>query len=175
MNPDNISSTDKVEQIYLMVKENNEILKGLRRAQRFGVVMRTLYWLVILASIGGAYYYTKPLIESVQKSGVQFTDAFKMLDSLKSKLPEAQLLEQLLNSLKNPEGAQPNQASQPTSQNTPSIPPEGIKALSESAKGGVTTPEQLLTLLQAQKSNPNLSKEQKLVIEDLIQKMTVVK
>ncbi len=47
------------------VDENQKILKGIRSHHRFATLFKVLYWMVIAAVVFGAYYITKPVIDSV--------------------------------------------------------------------------------------------------------------
>lgn len=54
-----------LDEVVALSRENNEILRAMRRRQRIGGMVRTLYWLVILGSMVGAYYYFQPQMQSV--------------------------------------------------------------------------------------------------------------
>lgn len=57
-----ISNQEKLNEIYELASENNEILRGIRRTQRIGAVLRGLYWLIIIISLGGVYLFIRPLV-----------------------------------------------------------------------------------------------------------------
>ncbi len=50
------------------MEENNKILRGIRRANRIGVVWRILYWLVIIGLSVGAYVYIQPYLDRIMKT-----------------------------------------------------------------------------------------------------------
>lgn len=54
---------DKLEEILSLTRENNKILRGMRRSQRVSSFFQFIYWLVIIGSVFGAYYYIQPMIE----------------------------------------------------------------------------------------------------------------
>lgn len=54
-----------LEQSLQLTKENNEILRGIRNAQRRAQIYRFIYWAVIIAIGLGAYYFVQPYIESL--------------------------------------------------------------------------------------------------------------
>ncbi|MHB8651744.1 MAG: hypothetical protein ACYC8S_01255 [Minisyncoccota bacterium] len=54
-----------LDEVVALSRENNEILRAMRRRQRVGGVVRAVYWLVILGSMVGAYYYFQPQMQSV--------------------------------------------------------------------------------------------------------------
>ena len=59
-------SKAKLDEVYKLVKENNEILKYMRKSQRLSQIMRIIYWLVILGTAFGAYYFIQPYIDQVK-------------------------------------------------------------------------------------------------------------
>ena len=53
-----------LERTYKLADENNSILKGIRRVNRFSTALRIFYWLIILGVTFGAFYYLQPYLES---------------------------------------------------------------------------------------------------------------
>ncbi len=51
-----------LEKIARQVDENNEILKGVRRHQRWTVITRVAYWVLILLLSFGAFYFIQPYL-----------------------------------------------------------------------------------------------------------------
>lgn len=51
-----------LERTYKMSEENNKILRSMRRASRFGTIVRVLYWVVIIGLSIGAFYVIQPYI-----------------------------------------------------------------------------------------------------------------
>jgi len=51
-----------------LTKENNKILHSIRRSARFSSFLRILYWIIILGSAFGTYYFIQPYIDIVVKS-----------------------------------------------------------------------------------------------------------
>lgn len=45
-----------------LVKENNEMLHSMRRSMRLQRIMSVLYWVFIIGSAVGAYYFIKPYL-----------------------------------------------------------------------------------------------------------------
>jgi hypothetical protein len=60
MNPEERSL---LERTYKMTEENNEILKSLRRTSRLGIVMKIFYWVVIIGTTLGAFYFIRPYMD----------------------------------------------------------------------------------------------------------------
>lgn len=58
----------KLDELLEVSNENNKILRGMRRAQRWSSFFTFVYWAVILGSIFGTYYYFQPTIEKYVKT-----------------------------------------------------------------------------------------------------------
>jgi hypothetical protein len=71
MTPD---EKDLLEKVARQVEENNEILRGIRRTQRWGTFMKVFYWVLIIGLGVGVYLglqpYLKSLIEVAQQMGI---------------------------------------------------------------------------------------------------------
>ncbi len=92
-----MNNEEKLDAIYEMTLENNDILRTIRRQQYFANSLRVLYWLVVLGAIGGAYYFVRPLIVSISDN----TDKVaKTYNSLVDQLPEKKLINQVISGLK---------------------------------------------------------------------------
>lgn len=53
-----------LERTYKLAEENNQILRGIRRSNRFATIMRVLYWVVIIVLSFGAYYLIQPYLQA---------------------------------------------------------------------------------------------------------------
>ncbi|MFO0718762.1 MAG: hypothetical protein U0522_01920 [Candidatus Paceibacterota bacterium] len=62
-----------IEETLAISRENNNILKSMRRSARLGRIMQITYWLLIIGASVGAYYFIQPYIEQLLGvySGVQ--------------------------------------------------------------------------------------------------------
>lgn len=58
----------KLDELLELTRENNKILSGMRRTQRWGSLFNIVYWAVILGSIFGVYYYFQPTIQKYMKT-----------------------------------------------------------------------------------------------------------
>ncbi len=48
-----------------MAEDNNKILHSMRRSQRWASVARGMYWLLIIGSAVGAYYFIQPYVDQL--------------------------------------------------------------------------------------------------------------
>lgn len=96
MNDKHLTNEEKLDLIYEMTLENHEVLKSIRRQQYFANAVRVLYWLVILGALGGAYYYIRPIVSMLSENGGKIEETLNQFNQLKNQLPEAKLLNQLL-------------------------------------------------------------------------------
>lgn len=58
----------KIDELLEITHENNKILRGMRRTQRWSSFFTFAYWAIILGSIFGGYYYFQPTIQKYIKT-----------------------------------------------------------------------------------------------------------
>ncbi|MES2088081.1 MAG: hypothetical protein V4467_03775 [Patescibacteria group bacterium] len=54
-----------LERVAVLSEENNQILRGIRRSNRWGTAIKIFYWVVILAISFGTYIYIQPYVQGV--------------------------------------------------------------------------------------------------------------
>lgn len=59
---------EKLNEILAITKDNNKILHGMRRAQRWSSFFNFVYYALIIGSVAASYYYLQPMIDSALKS-----------------------------------------------------------------------------------------------------------
>lgn len=57
-------------------KESLKILKSIRRSSRLASTFKILYWLIIIGSVIGTYYYFQPFINGAIKTFQQIISVF---------------------------------------------------------------------------------------------------
>ena len=71
-------------------EDNNDILRGMQRSMRFSRFMSILYWIIIIGSAVGAYYFVQPYWDEGMKiyndAKVQFTDTSGFINGIKAKM-----------------------------------------------------------------------------------------
>ncbi|MFA6397255.1 MAG: hypothetical protein WDK96_00195 [Candidatus Paceibacterota bacterium] len=80
-------------------KENNVILKKMRRSQKRSDYLRLFYWLVIIGITAGAFYFINPFIgkiTSILSSGTQIQGA----QNLSGNLYDLNKIKDLMNQVK---------------------------------------------------------------------------
>lgn len=60
--------SQKVNELLELTRENNKILRTMRRTQRFSSFFTFIYWMIILGSIFGVYYYFQPTIKKYMRT-----------------------------------------------------------------------------------------------------------
>ena len=83
----------KLEEVYELVKENNSMLKKVRRVQKNAMLIRVLYWFVIVAIALGAFYYIKPYMENLISVYTNTADTF---NNLEQNIPDVGNINELL-------------------------------------------------------------------------------
>lgn len=79
-----------------MAEENNKILRGIRRSNRWGLAWRIFYWVVIIAISYGAYVYVQPYFNQLLKTYNEVTGTAGKVSNVGSQLPD---LQKILNGL----------------------------------------------------------------------------
>ncbi len=92
-----MNNEEKLDAIYEMTLENNDILRTIRRQQYFANTLRVFYWLVVLGAIGGAYYFVRPVIVAISDNTDKVAETY---NNLVDQLPEKKLINQVINGLK---------------------------------------------------------------------------
>ncbi len=98
----NQSNQEKLDEMYEMVQENNQILRSLLRRERIANFMRIVYWLFLLSAIFGTYYYVQPFFQSldIDLSVIQNTLNFFKGYTSKVNIPEAETLKSAIETFK---------------------------------------------------------------------------
>jgi hypothetical protein len=96
----NLNNEEKLDAIYRMTLENNEILRTVRRQQYFANTLRALYWIVVVGAIGGAYYFIRPVLTVLSENSGKIEETMTQFNQLRDQLPEKKLLDKVINSLK---------------------------------------------------------------------------
>ena len=92
-----LTNQEKLEAVYKMTLENNEILHGIRNRERIANAFRILYWMIIIGSFVGIYYYISPMLNIVLKNKTKIEEVIKSLPSL---FPELRTLNNVYDAAK---------------------------------------------------------------------------
>lgn len=91
------SDSKKLDELLELTRENNKILHGMRRTQRWGSVFTIVYWAVILGSILGTYYYFQPTLQKYMSLFESSINSIQKLQKTTSGIPtDAQALKNFL-------------------------------------------------------------------------------
>ncbi len=85
-----------LERSVSLSEENNQILHGMRRAARWGLVSKIVYWGVIIGISYGAYVYIQPYVDRLTKA---YDDLKGVTDTVQRAGSQVNGLEGFLNSL----------------------------------------------------------------------------
>ena len=64
-----------------LAEDNNKMLLSMRRSQRWASITRALYWVFIIGSAVGAYYFIQPYVDQAKSL---YTGAGEALSNFKS-------------------------------------------------------------------------------------------
>ena len=77
----------KLDELLQVTHENNEILRSMRRTQRWSSFFTFVYWAVILGSIFGTYYYFQPVIQKYLKTAQTSMGIIQKFESTAGAIP----------------------------------------------------------------------------------------
>ncbi|GMQ95108.1 MAG: hypothetical protein BMS9Abin13_218 [Patescibacteria group bacterium] len=77
-----------IEKNLELSKENNKMLRKMRRAMRWGKVFKLFYWTIIIGSTVGAYYYIQPFVDDLKATYGSFTSGVEKVQSIGDSLPD---------------------------------------------------------------------------------------
>lgn len=70
-----------------LTKENNKILRSMRRSARWSAFFRLVYWLVILGGAVGTYYLIQPYINTLIKSYQDLQSGLSTVKNIPARFP----------------------------------------------------------------------------------------
>ncbi len=80
MNPE---ERKMLEEALALARENNVVLKKLRRGAMWGRAMHIVYWVIIIGTTIGAFYFIQPMLEQLgsiyggfSETNAQFQELF---------------------------------------------------------------------------------------------------
>ncbi len=100
MSHNDLSNQEKLDQMYHLIEENNEILRSMRRRENLATVFKFIYWVIILGSLGGVYIFLSPLINIIKQSGDTLQDPRTRVEIMEKLFPQASQLQSVINSAK---------------------------------------------------------------------------
>ena len=59
------NNNEKINKILELTAENNEIIKKMRRSQKIQNTFRVIYWIILISTTLGIYYFLKPTILTI--------------------------------------------------------------------------------------------------------------
>lgn len=95
-----LTNQEKIDEMYEMVHENNEILRSLLRRERFASFMRVLYWIFVFGALFGVYYYLEPVIKEWLPKVQGLQENIERINVISAEMPDVSRLKYLLDILK---------------------------------------------------------------------------
>ncbi len=91
------TESKNIEEILELTRENNKILRTIRRTQRWKSLFTFVYWTLILGSIFGVYYYFQPTIQKYMQTMKTSADLLQNIQNKAGAIPtDVQMLKNLL-------------------------------------------------------------------------------
>ena|SRR3989338_567893 len=94
MNPE---EQKMLERTLRLSEENNKILKKMHRSIQWGRFIHAVYWIIIIGSAVGAYYFLQPFFEVFQGTLGAFGTSVENLQKVGGSLPDINSLLQQFN------------------------------------------------------------------------------
>ena len=79
-----------LEETYTLTKENNKMLRTIRRKQKWASFMRLMYWLIIIGISIGAFYYLQPYIYKLESIINSTMDSINDLKNVNDSVKDSQ-------------------------------------------------------------------------------------
>lgn len=95
-----MTNQEKLDEMYDKVDEMYEILRGMRSRERLSNIMKVLYWLVVLGIAFGAYYYVKPVIDTVTPKIESVQKGLDQINNMSKQLPEVNTVKGIFDNIK---------------------------------------------------------------------------
>jgi hypothetical protein len=83
----NQEEKELLQKTYELSEENNKILRGLKRVNRWSYTLKTFYWLFILAIAFSAYFYVQPYVEILDNTYKSIVNDVNSIKNVTSKIP----------------------------------------------------------------------------------------
>ena len=84
-----------LERTYKLAEENNVILRSLRRSSRYALILRIVYWVVIILISFGAFYFIQPYFTALTGATGQAGSFQGIMNSLNQAQDSANQLKDL--------------------------------------------------------------------------------
>lgn len=78
----------KMDELLELTRENNKIIRSMRSTQRWSSFFRLVYWMLILGSIFGTYYYFQPTIEKYMHTMKTSVDILQKFEGAAGAIPK---------------------------------------------------------------------------------------
>ncbi len=63
----------KIDELFELTKENNQMLRTLRRLQRWSTALKVVYWIILLGIAAGAFYFLQPYVTQIKDIGTSLS------------------------------------------------------------------------------------------------------
>ena len=60
-----VQGEDTLKEVIRLEKENNKILLKLYKTQKLNLVIKTIYWFILIGIAIGAFYFLQPFLDNI--------------------------------------------------------------------------------------------------------------
>jgi hypothetical protein len=83
----NKSDRELLEELYLLVEDNRQMIKGLRARVRWQNIIGILKWVIYIGVAVGLYTYLQPFVENITNTYSSLQDSASAIGEIRAKLP----------------------------------------------------------------------------------------
>ena len=95
-----LTNQEKLEEVYRLTIENNHLLHKMQNRTRITAIFQIIYWLAIVGALGGAYYYVKPLFDTIKQNNNKAEGVIHQFEQLRSQFPASHAFQDFFQRLK---------------------------------------------------------------------------
>jgi hypothetical protein len=96
-----MTNQEKLDEMYELVRENNELLSSLLKREKISNFFKILYWFVVLGGLFGAYYFVQPYIQVLTSNFTAVQQALNSLGGVTNTIPEINILKNAFDAINN--------------------------------------------------------------------------
>lgn len=95
-----ITNQDKLDEIYELMKETHDMMRDMKRRETIAKVFQLIYFAIVIASLGGVYYFISPLIDPIMNSSSKIQEFLQHFNEIRNNIPESAQFDKAIETLK---------------------------------------------------------------------------
>lgn len=87
-----------LKELLELTRENNQLLHKANNRARWGMIIKTIYWIVIIGFTIGAYYYIQPYLDTAMQNYDKGMTFIQHLQAAGDKIPDVHAIQSVFGS-----------------------------------------------------------------------------